>query len=76
MNVHGNAVLAPMKQPCKRISFDCATQLGCICSPALPAPSTALASPIAWGLLSYWPHLAAAPAGLSIKPNPHPPIAA
>jgi hypothetical protein len=76
MTMHGNLELAPIKQaPCKRISLDCATQLGCICSPALPVPPAALASPIAWGLLSYWPHLATAPAGLSIKPNLHPPIA-
>src|ERR1700732_5527508 len=53
--VHGNAALAPIKQPCKCISFNCATQLGCICSPALPSPFTALASPVAWELLSYWP---------------------
>jgi hypothetical protein len=76
MMVHGNAALAPMKQPCKRIPFDCATQLGCICSPALPSPLTALASPVAWELLSYWPRLAAASVGLSIKPNLRPPIAA
>jgi hypothetical protein len=73
MMVHGNAALAPMRQPCECISFDCATQLGCICSPALPSPFTALASSVAWELLSYWPRLAAAPAGLSIKPNLRPP---
>jgi hypothetical protein len=67
----------PMKQePCKRIASDCATLLGCICSPALPPPPTALASPVAWELLSYWPRLAATPAELSIKPDLHPPIAA
>src|SRR5436309_2361054 len=65
---------APMKGPCKRISFDCATQ--CICPSALPAPPAALASPIVWRPLSYWPRLAAAPAELSIKPDLHPPIAA
>ena len=70
MEVNGG----PVKQePCKRISFDCAT---CICSPALPAPPTALTSPVAWELLSYWPRLAAAPAELSIKPDLHPPIGA
>jgi hypothetical protein len=63
---------APIKQePCKRIS-----QFGCICSPALPAPSTPLASPIAWRLMSYWPRLASALAEISIKPDLHPPIAA
>jgi hypothetical protein len=77
MTMHDNAELAPRKQaPCKRISLDCASQLGCICSPALPAPPPALASPVAWGRLSYWPHLATAPAGLPIKPNLHPPITA
>ena len=65
----------PMKQePCKRISFGCATQ--CICPTTLPAPPTALASLIAWRPLSYWPRLAAAPAEQSIKPDLHPPIAA
>jgi hypothetical protein len=73
MAVNGGAV---EQEPCKRISFDCATQLGCICSPALPAPPTALTSPVAWELLSYWPRLAAAPAELSIKPDLHPPIGA
>ncbi len=62
-----------MKQPCSRISLDCATQLGCICSPGLPAELTAIASPFAWGRLSYWPHVATVPARLSIKPNLHPP---
>jgi hypothetical protein len=77
MTMHGNAELAPIKQaPCKRISLDCASQLGCICSPALPAPPPALASPVAWGRLSYWPHLADAHAGLSIEPNLFPPIVA
>ena len=75
---HGCATMkehAPMKQgPCKRISFDCAAQ--CICPSALPAPPAALASPVAWRLMSYWPRLAAAPAELSIKPDLHPPIAA
>src|ERR1700704_1426551 len=41
---------APMKQvPCKGISLDCAKEFGCISSPALPAPSTALGSPIVYG---------------------------
>jgi hypothetical protein len=74
---HGCATmteLAPMKGPCKRVSLDCAMQ--CICPSALPAPPAALASPIAWRPLSYWPRRAAALAGLSIKPVLHPPIAA
>jgi hypothetical protein len=62
------------KGPCKRISFGCATQ--CICPTTLPAPPTALASPIVWRLTSYWPRLAAALAERSIKPDLHPPIAA
>jgi hypothetical protein len=77
MAMNGDATLVPKKQaPCKGISLDCATQLGCILSPALPALSTALGFPIAYGRLSYWPHLTTALAGLSIKPNLHPPIAA
>src|ERR1700704_6820697 len=41
---------APMKQvPCKGISLDCAKEFGCISSPALPAPSTVLGSPIVYG---------------------------
>jgi hypothetical protein len=77
MTMLGNAELTPTKQaPCKRISFDCASQLGCICSPALPAPPTALASPVAWELLAYWTDLTTAPVGQSIKPNLHPPMAA
>ena len=75
MTEHGNAAHAPMKQePCKRISFNCATQR--ICPSALPAPPATLASPVAWRFLSYWPHLAAGLAELSIKPDLHPPIAA
>ena len=73
---HGCATMtehAPVKQePCKRVSLDCATQ--CICPSTLPAPPAALASPVAWRPLSYWPRLAAAPAELSIKPDLHPPI--
>jgi hypothetical protein len=72
MQVNGDLM---KQEPCKHISFDCAKQLGCICSPALPAPPTALASPVAWGRLSFWPRLAAALIGLLIKPNLHPPIA-
>ncbi len=76
MAMNGDATLAPMKQvPCKGISLDCATQLGCICSPSLPAPPAALGSPIAYGRLAYWPLPAAAHAGLSIEPNLFPPIA-
>src|SRR5262249_19121454 len=75
---HGCATMtehAPMKQgPCKRISFDCATQ--CICPPALPAPPAALVSPVAWRPLSYWPRGTAPPAELSIEPDLPPPIAA
>jgi hypothetical protein len=66
---------APMKQvPCKGISLDCAKQVGCISSPALPAPSTALGSPTAYGCVAYWSPLALR-AGLSIKPDLFPPIA-
>jgi|GEM_PF-2250700 hypothetical protein len=73
MMVHGNAgPAAPVKQePCKRIS-----QFGCVCSPALLALPTPVAFPFAWGRLAYWPRLAAEPAGLSIEPNLHPPMAA
>jgi len=71
LTMQGNPGHGPMKQePCKR------AHLGCICAPALPAPSTPLASPFAWGRLSYWPPLAPASAGLSIEPNLHPPTAA
>ena len=77
MAMNGDATLAPMKQvPCKRISLGCTTQLGCICSPALPAPPAALGFPIAHGRLAYWASPAAAHDGLSIKPNLFPPIAA
>jgi len=72
----GSRAPAPMTQPCKCIALDCATQLGCTCSPALPAESTAIAYPFAWDRWSYWPHGATVPAELSIEPNLHPPIAA
>jgi hypothetical protein len=66
---------APMKQvPCKGISLDCAKEFGCISSPALPAPSTALGTPTVYGRLAYWPP-ATSRAGLSIKPDLFPPIA-
>ena len=66
---------APMKQvPCKGISLDCANHVGCISSPALLAPSTALGSPTAYGRVAYWSPLASR-AGLSIKPDLFPPIA-
>jgi hypothetical protein len=66
---------APMKQvPCKGISLDCAKEFGCISSPALPAPSTALGSPTVYGRVAYWPP-ATSRAGLSIKPDLFPPIA-
>jgi hypothetical protein len=77
MKAHDSVGLATMEhEPCKRVSFDCATQLGCICPTALPVPPTALWSPVAWGRFSYWPRLAIPLAGLSIKPTLHPPIAA
>ncbi len=63
-----------MKQvPCKGISLDCAKQLGCISSPALPAQSTALGTLTVYGRVAYWP-LATLQAGLSIKPDLFPPI--
>ena len=75
MAMKDHATPAPMKQvPCKGISLDCAKQVGCISSPALPAPSTALGSPTAYGRVAYWPPLASR-AGLSIKPALFPPIA-
>ena len=75
MAMKDHATPAPMKQmPCKGISLDCAKQVGCISSPALPAPSTALGSPTAYGRVEYWPPLASR-AGLSIKPDLFPPIA-
>lgn len=72
----GGRASVPMKQPCECILLDCSTQLGCICAPALPVASTALASPFCWGRPSYWPRVASAPAELSIEPYLHPPIAA
>ena len=64
----------PMKPvPCKGISLDCAKEFGCISSPALPAPSTALGSPTVYGRVAYWPP-ATSRAGLSIKPDLFPPI--
>ena len=76
MAMKAHATRAPMKQvPCKGISLDCANQLGCISSQALPAPSTALGSPTAYGYVAYWPPLAWR-AGLSLKPDLFPPIAA
>lgn len=70
------ATRAPMKQLlCKGISLDCANQLGCIPSQALPALSTTLGSPTAYGYVAYWPPLAGR-AGLSLKPDLFPPIAA
>jgi len=75
MAMKDHATPAPMKQvPCKGISLDCAKQVGCISSPALPAPSTALWSPTAYGRVAYWSPLASR-AGLSIKPDLFPPIA-
>jgi hypothetical protein len=76
MAMKAHATRLPMKQmPCKGISLDCAKQLGCISSQALPAPSTALGSPTAYGYVAYWPPLAWR-AGLSLKPGLFPPIAA
>jgi hypothetical protein len=50
MAMKDHATPAPMKQvPCKGISLDCANQVGCISSQALPAPSTALGSRTAYG---------------------------
>jgi hypothetical protein len=73
MNDHGTP--ASMKQvPCKGISLDCANQVGCISSPALPAPATALGSPTAHGHVAYWSVLVSR-TGLSIKPGLFPPIA-
>jgi hypothetical protein len=76
MALKARATRAPMKQvPCKGISLDCANQLGCISSQALPAPSTALGSPTTYGYVVYWPSLAWR-AGLSLKPDLFPPISA
>jgi hypothetical protein len=75
MAMKDHVMSAPMKQaPCKGISLDCANQVGCISSPALPAPSTALGSPTANGRVAYWSPLVSR-AGLSIKPDLFPPIA-
>jgi hypothetical protein len=66
---------APMKPvPCKGISLDCAKEIGCISSLALPAPSTALGPLTVYGRVAYWPP-ATSGAGLSIKPDLFPPIA-
>jgi hypothetical protein len=76
MAMQDHATRAPMKQvPCKGISLDCANQLGCISSQALLALSTALGSRTAYGYVAYWPPLAWR-AGLSLKPDLFPPIAA
>jgi hypothetical protein len=75
MAMKDHATPAPMKQvPCKGISLDCAKEVGCISSPALPAPSTAVGTPTAYGRVAYWTP-AVSGAGLSIKPNLFPPIA-
>ena len=75
MAMKDHVMPAPMKQvPCKGISLDCANQVGCISSPALPAPATALGSPTAYGHVAYWSPLVSR-AGLSIKPDLFPPIA-
>jgi hypothetical protein len=75
MAMKDHATPAAMKQvPCKGISLDCAKQVGCISSPALPAPSTVLGSPTAYGRVAYWSPPASR-AGLSIKPDLFPPIA-
>ena len=56
MAMKDHATPAPMKQvPCKGISLDCAKEFGCISTPALPAPSTALGSPTVYGRVAYWP---------------------
>jgi hypothetical protein len=70
-----HAAPAPMNQvPCKGISLDCANQLGCISSQALPAPSTALQSSTGYGPRVYWSILTSR-AGLTLKPDLVPPIA-
>jgi hypothetical protein len=75
MAMKDHATPAPMKQvPCKGISLDCAKQVGCISSPALPAPSTALGTPTVYGRAAYWPP-ATSRIGLSVKPDLFPPIA-
>src|SRR3984893_19463705 len=69
MAMKDHATPAPMKQvPCKGISLDCAKEFGCIPSPALPSPSTALGPPTVYGRLASCPP-ATSRAGLSIKPN-------
>src|ERR1700730_12087901 len=74
MAMKDHATPAPMKQvPCKGISLDCAKELGCMSSPALPS-SSALASPTVYGRAAYWPPLAWR-SGLSLKPDLFPPIA-
>lgn len=74
MAMKSHATPAPIKQvPCKGISLDCAKQVGCIASPALPAPSIALRSPTVYARVAYWPP-AASRAGLSRKPDLFPPI--
>jgi hypothetical protein len=75
MAMNDHATPAPMKQvPCKGMSLDCAKQVGCVSSPALPAPSTALWSPTAYEHVAYCSPVASR-AGLSIKPDLFPPIA-
>jgi hypothetical protein len=75
MAMKDHAMPAPMKQtPCKGISLNCANQLGCISSSALPAPSIALGFPTAYGRVAYWLPLASR-AGQSVKPGLFPPIA-
>jgi hypothetical protein len=69
MAMKSHATPAPVKQvPCKGIWLDCADQVGCISPPALPASSTAIRSPTAYGRVANWPPLASR-AGLSIKPD-------
>jgi hypothetical protein len=74
MAMKDHAARALMKHvPCKGISLDCANQLGCIYSQALPTPLTALGSPTTYRCVAYWPPLASG-TGLSVKPNLFPPI--
>jgi len=55
MAMKDHAAPAPMNQvPCKGISLDCAKEFGCISSPLLPAPSTALGTPTVYGRVAYW----------------------
>ncbi|MBB6253273.1 hypothetical protein [Nitrospirillum iridis] len=70
-----SAGVAAKDRPCHGLNATCLKQMGCLGVSMLPDRFGQPAGPAVFGVVLFWP-LAAVRAGLSIAPEPFPPISA